>query len=45
MVEPIVQKRERPIVDGAAGHCRMCRTRQTIRTSADRAKRGRDPAV
>jgi len=44
-LEPIVQKRERQIVDGAVDYCRKRRTRLAIPPFSDRAWRDRDPAV
>jgi hypothetical protein len=34
-----------PIVDSATEHRRKCRNRQVIRSTSDRARRDRDPAL
>jgi|SRR5665213_165250 len=44
-VEPIVPKREPPIVDGAAGYWQKSRRPLAARACSDRAPRDRDPAL
>ena len=44
-VEPIVPKREPPIVDGAAGYWQKRRRPLAARACSDCARRDRDPAL